>query len=116
MSKAMEAKNKFGKMLCAAAVLTTYSEEAGITQEEALKMGPPMSGGRMGKCGAILAAEEVLKKKAPEKISELERLFEEKNGSIMCAELKGRTGGPVLRSCPGCIEDASLLLEDCCKC
>lgn len=111
MSKATEAKNKFGKMLCAAAVLTTYADEAGITEEEALKMGPPMSGGRMGKCGAILAAEEVLKKQAPDKIPELERIFEEKNGSLMCAELKGRTGGPVLRSCPGCIEDASAILE-----
>ncbi|SDA58758.1 Putative redox-active protein (C_GCAxxG_C_C) [Butyrivibrio sp. INlla18] len=112
MSKAIEAKNKFGKMMCAAAVLTTYADEAGISKVKAMAMGPAMSGGRMVKCGAVLAAEEVLKKQAPDKIPELERRFGEKNGSLLCAELKGRTGGPVLQSCPGCIEDASVILEE----
>lgn len=110
-SRALEAKSKFGKMSCSAAVLSTYADITGISEEDAFKTAMPMSGGRMGKCGAILAAEEVLKVKAPEKIEELEKLFEQKNGSVMCNELKGRTGGPVLRSCPGCVEDACEILE-----
>ena len=31
--------------------------------------------------------------------------FEEQNGSTLCKELKGLTGGMVLRSCPDCVED-----------
>ena len=110
-SRVHEAKGRFGKMSCSAAVLSVYADLAGISEEDAFAKAMPMSGGRMGKCGAVLAAEEVLKAKAPDKLEELEKLFEEKNGSVMCSELKGRTGGPVLRSCPGCVEDASALLE-----
>lgn len=114
INRAVEAKNKFGKMMCAAAVLTTYKDEAGISEEKALEIGPPMSGGRMGTCGAVLAAEEVLKRRGldtPEMLAKLRGAFEQKNGSTECRVLKGRTGGPVLRSCPGCIEDASNILE-----
>ena len=32
--------------------------------------------------------------------------FLEKNGSTSCMELKGLTGKGVLRTCPGCVEDA----------
>jgi len=32
--------------------------------------------------------------------------FRAANGSTLCGDLKGLTGGPVLRSCDGCIEDA----------
>ena len=110
-SRAQEAKGRFGRMSCSAALLSTYADIAGISVEDAITKAMPMSGGRMGKCGAVLAAEEVLKVKAPDKIEQLEKLFEEKNGSVMCNELKGRTGGPVLRSCPGCVEDASVILE-----
>ena len=110
-SRALEAKEKFGKMSCAAAVLTTYLDEVGMNEYEAKMAAMPMAGGRMGKCGAVLAAEEVLKVQAPDKLEQLEKLFEEKNGSIMCNELKGRTGGPMLRSCPGCVEDACVILE-----
>lgn len=110
-SRALEAKEKFGKMSCAAAVLTTYLDEVGMNEYEAKMAAMPMAGGRMGKCGAVLAAEEVLKVQAPDKLEQLEKLFEEKNGSIMCNELKGRTGGPMLRSCPGCVEDACEILE-----
>lgn len=107
-----EAKNKFGKMMCAAAILTTYKDELGITEAEALSMGPPMSGGRMVTCGAILAAQKVLEKKAPEKVCEIEERFRKKNGADDCSTIKGKNGGPVLRSCPGCIEDAANILEE----
>ena len=32
--------------------------------------------------------------------------FQQKNGSITCRDLKGVDTGIILRSCPGCIEDA----------
>ena len=32
--------------------------------------------------------------------------FEDKNGATICGDLKGIETGTVLRSCPGCIEDA----------
>ena len=48
--------------------------------------------------------------------SQLAQQFKQKNTSTICEELKGLTGGPMLRSCPGCIEDALrmtlALLED----
>ncbi len=31
--------------------------------------------------------------------------FRQKNGSTICADLKGLNGSPALRSCDGCIED-----------
>lgn len=37
---------------------------------------------------------------------EMLRRFEEKNKAIMCKDLKGVETGTMLRSCPGCIEDA----------
>ena len=37
---------------------------------------------------------------------ELIRRFQEKNGSIICREIKGVDTKKVLRSCNGCIEDA----------
>ena len=37
--------------------------------------------------------------------------FRQKNGSIICREIKGTDTGTVLRSCDGCIEDAVELLD-----
>ena len=37
---------------------------------------------------------------------ELVRRFEEKNKAVICKDLKGVETGVMLRSCPGCIEDA----------
>ena len=39
--------------------------------------------------------------------------FLEKNGSIVCRELKGVDTGKPLRSCEGCIEDAVEILDRC---
>lgn len=38
--------------------------------------------------------------------------FDDKNGSTRCGEIKGLEGGPVLRSCNGCIEDAVRITLD----
>lgn len=42
---------------------------------------------------------------------ELVNRFQEKNGATICKELKGLETGKVLRSCEGCIEDATELVE-----
>jgi hypothetical protein len=37
--------------------------------------------------------------------------FADKNGSIICREIKGVDTGKVMRSCDGCIEDAVAILD-----
>ncbi len=103
--------------MCSSAVLCAFADKAGLTQEEAVEMARPFAGGRGIRCGAVLAAEKVLEHifdeaTAAKKKEELERRFTEMNQSVICAELKGRTGGKVLRSCPGCVEDAATILEE----
>ena len=48
---------------CSASVLNAFCDDAGMTAAEAAAAAAPMAGGRMGKCGAVLAAETVLAKK-----------------------------------------------------
>ncbi|MCR4688590.1 MAG: C-GCAxxG-C-C family protein [Saccharofermentans sp.] len=111
-NRAGQAASKFGKMMCGACVLTTYAEESGLKEPEIMLKGMMFSGGKMGTCGAVLACQEVLKNKRPDKVDELEERFISKNTSSQCKVLKGRTGGPMLRSCPGCIEDACSILDE----
>ena len=101
---------------CSSAVLCAFADDAGMSREQAKAASMPFSGGRMVKCGAVLAAEEVLKAKfgeeAAEKIAELEKRFTEMNSTVLCRELKGFGTGKVLRPCRGCVTDAALILED----
>lgn len=101
-------------MSCSAAVLTAFCEEAGMTPEEAMAAARPMAGGRMGTCGAVLAAKTVLARKYgadDPRVDELEKRFQQMNQSVMCRELKGALTGKPLRSCRGCVTDAAELLE-----
>lgn len=43
---------------------------------------------------------------------EIVQKFEDKNGALLCKDLKGITTGRVLRACTGCIEDAAALVEE----
>lgn len=101
---------------CSAAVLCAFSQDAGMTEKEAKDAAMPFAGGKMGKCGAILAAEYVLDKKYGDDADSLKQEFEERfstmNGSLMCAELKGKLTGKPLRSCRGCVTDAAEILDD----
>lgn len=81
--------------------------------------------GSMGTCGAVSAMAAVvgmkesdgnLEKPGTKKVSykamkEMTEKFREKNGSIICREIKGVDTGRVLRSCDGCITDAAELIE-----
>ena len=102
-------------MSCSASVLDAYREDAGMSAAEAAQAARPMAGGRMGTCGAVLAAKNVLARKFGEddpRIAELEERFRQKNQSVLCRELKGGLNGQVLRSCRGCVTDAAELLDE----
>ena len=103
---------------CSAAVMCAFADEIGITEEEAKAAAAPFAGGKMIKCGAVLAAEYILSRKYPEKahelISEFENRFTSMNSSVVCKELKGFLTGKPLRSCRGCVTDAAGILEKMC--
>lgn len=106
--KAVENHKKFYS--CSASVLCAFANEAGLTEQEAKLAAAPFAGGRMGKCGAVLAAEYVLAKrfgKGSPQLSEFENSFTQRNSSVICRELRGG-----LRSCRGCVTDAAEILED----
>ena len=68
-------------------------------------MGMKNSNGNLGEGERSKGATYKLIKEAIEK-------FQEKNGSIICKEIKGMETGKVLRSCDGCIEDAVEIIEE----
>ena len=102
---------------CSAAVLCAFCADAGMNEKDARAAAMPFAGGKMGKCGAVLAAEYVLGKKFPpeeakEKVAEFENRFTEMNRTLMCKELKGSLTGTPIRSCRGCVTDAAELLDE----
>ena len=82
-------------------------------------------GGMQCTCGAVSGAcmvagllkssrntKEPVTKGATYRVSrEIVQKFGEKNGSVVCKDLKGIGTGKVLRSCDGCIKDAAQILE-----
>ena len=111
-SRVARAKEDYFKYGCAGAISVNYKDLLGITEEEAIAKGRPLSGGRGIKCGAILAVEEILKEKKPEKVAELEKRFKNKNSSIFCRDLRGIDTGVRIIPCTSCVEDASAILEE----
>lgn len=99
---------------CSSAVLCAFHEALGLPEEEAKRVAAPFAGGRMGKCGAVMAAEYVLKHvygndDVETKISEFEKRFiDREKGSVMCNDLRGQVPG----SCRACVTDAALILEE----
>ena len=93
---------------CAQAVACAFAEEmegtcGAITGAVAVI-------GAIKSCGDI---EKPVSKAATYKLTgELVKRFQEKNQATKCKDLKGIETGKVLRSCPGCIEDATAILEE----
>ncbi|MBQ1536741.1 MAG: C_GCAxxG_C_C family protein [Ruminococcus sp.] len=116
-NKAVENHKSFYS--CSASVLCAFADEAGMSEQEARAAAAPFAGGRMGKCGAVLAAEYVLSKRFPdsadEKLAAFEKEFTDMNRSVICRELKGALTGSPLRSCRGCVTDAAEILERMCS-
>ena len=82
--------------------------------------------GTMGTCGAVSAMAAVVgmvesdgaldapktKKESYKAMKALTEKFKEKNGTVVCKELKGVETKKVIRSCDGCVQDAAELLEE----
>lgn len=114
---------------CAQAVACAYCDLFGADEKEVFRL---MEGFGLGMgdmkctCGAVSGAVALAGIKnsdveldAPKtkgstyKIAkQLTAAFKEKNQSVICADLKGVETGQMLRSCPGCIEDACRIVEE----
>lgn len=107
---------------CAQAVACAFADDLGKDEQEIFRLMEAFGFGMgvMTTCGAVSGMAAVigmkesdgnLEKPATKKTSyrvskELIRRFQEKNGSIICREIKGVDTKKMLRSCNGCIEDA----------
>ena len=113
---------------CAQAVICAFKDELGMDEEILFKAteGFGLGMGCMnGTCGAVSGAVMAAGFKnstanfdGPKSKMDTYKLsraileaFEQKNGSTTCRDLKGVDTGTILRSCPGCIEDAVDLVE-----
>ncbi|MGN0076627.1 MAG: C-GCAxxG-C-C family protein [Parafannyhessea sp.] len=113
---------------CAQSVACACSGLTDVDADELFRLMEGFGGGMGGfseTCGALSGAIAILssttsggtanprtKAGTYARVRPIVSSFREKNGSTRCPELKGMTGGPVLRSCDGCIEDACNLLLD----
>lgn len=113
---------------CCQAVACAYADMAGVDENLIFAAGEGFGAGMGGMqctCGAVSGAcmvagllkssrntEEPVTKGGTYRITkEIAQAFKEKNGSVICKDLKGIETKKVLRSCDGCIEDAAKILE-----
>jgi C_GCAxxG_C_C family probable redox protein len=105
---------------CAQAVITTYADVAGITEEQAMNLGNAFGSGMgnmEGTCGALTGAAMVLglvkrdKTQATLAMRKVMTDFQTRNGATQCRLLKGIGTGRVLRPCEDCVADACEFLE-----
>lgn len=113
---------------CAQAVICAFADKTGLDEKTLFRIteGLGLGMGCMdGTCGAISAASILAgltcssaNLEAPDskaisyQVSKrCLQTFKEKNGSIVCRELKGIDTKEVLRSCNGCIQDAADIIS-----
>ena len=114
---------------CAQAVACAYCDLVGMEEETVFRAAEAFGAGMGGMdatCGAISGAvmlaglknsggdpgRPVTKGGSYMLSRKIVKGFADKNGSIVCKELKGLGTGCPLRSCDGCIEDAAVLAEE----
>ena len=111
---------------CAQAILHTYADIAGISEDEAMNIAAMniagAFGGGMGNmegtCGALVGSGLVLglvnkdKAKSMKQMRQIMTKFQERNGATQCKLLKGIGTKVVLRECPDCVADAAEFLEE----
>lgn len=108
------------KYNCCQSVVMPYADELGLDKETLFRVtegfGAGM-GGMQGACGALSGAIALAGAKnsdanleAPETkvatykiVKEIVAKFEERVGALNCCDIKGKTTGKVLCSCPDCI-------------
>lgn len=112
---------------CAQSVACAFAEELGVDEETLFRAAEAFGFGMgcMETCGAVSGMTVVagfkesdgnLEKPASKKISysaskKMINAFKEKNGTVICREIKGVDTGKVIRSCDGCVEDAAEIVE-----
>ncbi len=113
---------------CAQSVACVFAEDFGFDADEVYRLTEGLGLG-MGNmectCGAVSGAVAAagmknsdLSRKGKTKAGtyalarQINEKFRQKNGSVICADLKGVKTGTVLRSCPGCIDDAVEIAEE----
>lgn len=125
--KALE-NHKKKKYNCAQAVACAFCEKLGRDEKEVFEMMEAfgLGMGTMGTCGAVSAMAAVVgmvgsdgnldapktKKECYKAMKGLTEKFKEKNGTVICRELKGIDTKKVIRSCDGCVQDAAEILEE----
>ena len=106
---------------CAQAILHTYADIAGISEEEAMNIAGAFGGGMgnmEGTCGALVGAGLVLglvnkdKVKSMKQMRQIMSKFQERNRATQCKLLKGVGTKIVLRECPLCVLDAAEFMEE----
>ena len=106
---------------CAQAILHTYADVAGISEEAAMNIAGAFGGGMgnmEGTCGALVGAGLVVglvnkdKVKSMKQKRQIMTRFQERNGATQCKLLKGVGTKNVLRECPLCVADAAEFLEE----
>ena len=106
----------------AQAVACTYCQLADVDEETMKNLtqgfAVGMGGSMEATCGAIIGAVNALGMihKNPQKTMQSSRRiiskFKEKNGTVICKELKGMEDGIVKRECIDCVKDAASFLEE----
>ncbi|MDD6816763.1 MAG: C-GCAxxG-C-C family protein [Firmicutes bacterium] len=112
---------------CAQSVACSFCNVMGTDPETTFRLAEPFGFGlgAMETCGVISGMAMVVgmkmsdgnldapktKRDCYKMMQQLISEFKEKNGSIICREIKGVDTGNVLRTCDGCIEDAVELLD-----
>ena len=106
---------------CAQAILHTYADIAGISEDDAMNIAGAFGGGMgnmEGTCGAIVGAGMILglcchnKTEAMQKMRQIMIKFQQRNTTTQCKLLKGIETKKVLRECPDCVADAAEFLEE----
>lgn len=114
---------------CAQSVSCVFCDLAGIDEKTMFKITEGLGlgmGGMEGTCGAISAAAVLSgfkcstcdlespnsKSSSYQASKKCIQKFKEKNGSVICRELKGIDTRIPLRTCDGCIADAVRIIEE----
>ena len=93
---------------CAQAILHTYADIAGISEDEAMSIAGAFGGG-MGNMEGTVNKDKV---KSMKQMRQIMTKFQERNGATQCKLLKGVGTKVVLRECPNCVADAAEFLEE----
>lgn len=114
-------KKRCGSHNCAQAILHTYADVAGISDEMAMDVANAFGAGMgnmEGTCGGLVGAGMVLglvnkdKAKSMKQMRQVMAKFQARNGATQCKLLKGVGTRQVLRECPDCVADAAEFLEE----